>query len=667
MNFCSKRLQPEQLKLVPVLLVLLCIGLSPFLFALLTSFSHDIYGERSFAGLDNYLYLTSDRGFRYSLSITAAWSIVTTLLSLTIAFFLAVKIAASLTVYSKLLYAALLIPWGIPVYIGVPLWRGIIHGNGGESFLSALFGLNINLLTDSFGAFFSTVFVHIWLGVPITTFVLLGALRKIPNNLVENAKIDGAHTGVLIRHIYLPAVKNTVTVLGALLFVSALKEFTLIYLMTSGGPPLLAGITDRNIIGATTTLGVFLYEIFGETADFGISSAYAVFLMGFVILVLFFWLFAKGKLKNRNIPLLLVAFSQPLLSGWIGTIFGALYVAAIFRKRFYMPVFLLQTLTTIVLIAFRGFLEGFQAGLLVSTLMAVLLTRERRPAEFSFVKRKSRRFPEANAARPFPLILPALFVLSSVLLLFFLIVLSISGGNVVTFSGLISRVRSGGNFVLLFSETGLHRFFLNTILVSGIAAVVTPLICFPAASYLAQKGKQFVAVFLLGVQVVSVGGGIHTLLPLYAQFIRIGLNDSYIPLILIYCYHAIPFSLFTMTAFLEQHPKSLRDQAAIDGAGPLRYLARIQVPTSLPVITTTAMITFMNGWNSFLAPLLFINDNEKFTISVKLFSLIGNLGSAHPQWNLFAAASVINLLIIGAIFGPLKRPLQTTALRDFDD
>lgn len=657
----------ERIKIVPVVFLLLVIGLSPFLFAFITSFTHDIYGERSFAGLDNYIFLTTDKGFRYSLSITAAWSIITTLLTLSIAFFLAVKIAASSNMYSKVLYGALLIPWGIPVYIGVPLWRAIIHGNGGESLVSALFGFQINLLTDNAGAFFATLFVHIWLAVPITTFVLVGALRKIPNNLIETGQIDGAHTGILIRHIYFPAIKNTVTVMGALLFVSALKEFTLVYLMTSGGPPLVSGITERNIIGATTTLGIFLYEIFGETSDFGISSAYAVFLMGFVILVLFFWLFAKGKLKNRKIPLLLAAIAQPLLSGWIGFIFGALFCLALFRKKIFLWVFILQIITTILLVILHGFLEGFQAGLLVSLLMVFLLNRDRRPGKTIFGLQKHKRFPEAGITRPLPFLLPLFFIFSSAVLFFFLVLLSISEGNVLTFGGLLSRINGTGNYLELFAETGLHRFFLNTILLSGIAAFVTPVICFPAAAYLVRKGKKAVVLFLLAVQVLSVGGGIHTLLPLYAQFIKLGLSDSYIPLVLIYCYHAVPFSLFTMTAYLEKHPKSLRDQARIDGAGPMRYLFSIQIPTSIPVITTTAMITFMNGWNSFLAPLLFINDNARFTISVKLFSLIGNLGSSNPQWNLFAAASAVNLLIIAVIFGPLKRPLQTTALRDFDD
>ncbi len=657
----------ERLKLVPVILLLILIGVSPFIFAFLTSFSHDVYGERSFAGVENYRFLLSDRGFRYSFSITAAWSIVTTLLTVGVAFFLATQMVSSKNIYSKFVYGALLIPWGIPVYIGVPLWRGIIHGNGGESLISTLFGMEINLLTDNVSAFFSTVFVHLWLAIPVTTFVFVGALRKVPNNLIETARIDGGHRGIVIRHIYFPAIKNTLMAMSALLFVSALKEFTLVYLMTSGGPPLVSGITDRSIIGATTTLGVFLYEIFGETADFGISSAYAVFLMGFVIIILFFWLFARGKLKNTNIPIFLVAVLQPLLGGWVGIIFGILYCTAILRKRFYLYVFYAQIAVTLVLVISQGFLKGFQGGLIVSVLMLLLLLKGSDLSGSKRTKKENKRFPEAQSTRFFPVILPPLIIISSLVLLFFLTMLSVSEGNVITFDSLSGRIKGFGNFIQLFSETGLHRYFFNTIFLSATAAVITPLICFPAASYLVHKGKRHVALFLLGIQVLSVGGGIHTLLPLYAQFIRLGMGGSYIPLVLIYCYHAVPFSLFTMTAYLEKHPKSLKDQAQIDGAGPLQYLWRIQVPVSIPVITTTAMITFMNGWNSFLAPLLFINDESKFTISVKLFSLIGNLGSSNPQWNLFAAASVINLAIIALIFGPLQRPLQSTALRDIDD
>ena len=69
------------------------------------------------------------------------------------------------------------------------------------------------------------------------------------------------------------------------------------------------------------------------------------------------------------------------------------------------------------------------------------------------------------------------------------------------------------------------------------------------------------------------------------------------------------------------------------------------------------MTAFIAGWNGFQAPLLFLNDESLYPISLKLYSYVGNLGSGSPVWNLFAAASVINTLFIGIIFLKFKNPL----------
>jgi multiple sugar transport system permease protein len=245
--------------------------------------------------------------------------------------------------------------------------------------------------------------------------------------------------------------------------------------------------------------------------------------------------------------------------------------------------------------------------------------------------------------------------------------LSLSSFNLLTLDGIRPKNFTGVNFIRLFREHRMHRFFLNTLLLSVVSAAAAPCITFPAAAALVLKGKRFTRSFLTGVQILSVGGGIHTLIPLYSQFIRIGFINSYAPLLLIYCYKVVPFSLFTMTAYLNGVPKSLFDQARIDGTGRLRLLWRVLVPISLPVITTTSLVTFLSAWNSFMAPLLFLNDDLKYTVSVKLFSLVGGLGSANPQWNIFAAASVINMIIVGFLFLRIKRPAQTTALQDVEE
>ena len=66
---------------IPVLLLTAAAGIAPFIEAFQTSFFHDIYGQKTFAGLENYFFLRQDSGFRLSVNITALWSVGSALLS----------------------------------------------------------------------------------------------------------------------------------------------------------------------------------------------------------------------------------------------------------------------------------------------------------------------------------------------------------------------------------------------------------------------------------------------------------------------------------------------------------------------------------------------------------------------------------------------------------
>ena len=164
--------------IIPVLLVIAGAGIAPFFEAVSTSFFHDIFGVRNFAGFDNYRYLSSDSGFRYSLNITALWAAASTLLGLFFGFITASVLSSRRRTLPRLLYGALLIPWGIPVYIVVPLWRALIHGNGGISLLTTLFGIKANLLLDPAAGVISCIIVNTWMTVPLTAFVLHGAFAQ---------------------------------------------------------------------------------------------------------------------------------------------------------------------------------------------------------------------------------------------------------------------------------------------------------------------------------------------------------------------------------------------------------------------------------------------------------------------------------------------------------
>jgi len=101
--------------------------------------------------------------------------------------------------------------------------------------------------------------------------------------------------------------------------------------------------------------------------------------------------------------------------------------------------------------------------------------------------------------------------------------------------------------------------------------------------------------------------------------------------------------------------------------GSLGYMLHVQLPLALPAIGAAAMIAFLSAWNGFMAPLVFLDDDAKYTIAVRLHAYVGSIASGSPKWNRFAAASIVNIAIVGILFRRWKKPLQSSALSDQAD
>jgi len=687
--------QPPWGMLLPAIFLLLLAGLAPFIDAGITSFFHDLYGERWFAGLENYRFFSQDRAFGYSLNITVGWAVVNTALVLILAFFLASFLVLETRRWARrLIFGSLLIPWAVPVYILVPIWRALIHGNGGTSLLTRLFGIEANLMTDPAAGFLGSLFVSVWMGLPIAVFVFTGALKKIPKSVIDAANLDGTDRFDLVRYIFFPSIRRSLLVIAVLNFVKSFKEFTLIFMMTAGGPPLISGITERYIVGSTTTLGIFLYDLFNETDDFGIVSAYSIVMAGLVVLVMILWFFLRNREKRIRLRVIFAAVVQPLFLGFPGLVISALLLGGLKRRLYFFSGFLLQTAWLGYRVLTEGFLEGSSPAIIFTLFVLLSLPRRGRIKLFSKLRGTSKNIatskqtrragaPRAPWGSPvfstlrrrapalgFDLLrylLPAVMLISGVLVLYMLLWMSFSGISLAYADTFIPPYFTAESYATVVEEENILRYFGNTIIVAGLTSLIIPFVGFTAAVFLVSRGKGFTHGFLTLVQVLSIAGGMHSLIPLFSIFRRLGLVNSFTPLVLIYLYHAIPFSLFTITAYLEQLPRSLGDQAKIEGVSPLRYTASILFPLSLPVITTSVMTAFLGAWNGFMAPLLFLNNDAKYTISVKLFSFAGSIGSANPKWNLFAAASVINCAIVVGLFSWFRRPVLTTALSDAED
>ncbi|PIO97236.1 ABC transporter permease protein (fragment) [uncultured Pleomorphomonas sp.] len=118
------------------------------------------------------------------------------------------------------------------------------------------------------------------------------------------------------------------------------------------------------------------------------------------------------------------------------------------------------------------------------------------------------------------------------------------------------------------------------------------------------------------------------LTPLFIILAKLGLNNSLIGLTLVYVTLQLPFSVFMMRNAFDAVPKEIEEAARIDGARDLGLLVRVLLPLVLPGIVTVAIFAFLNSWNEFLAALVLLSDNSKFTLPILISAVrAGRLGA----------------------------------------
>jgi maltose/maltodextrin transport system permease protein len=188
---------------------------------------------------------------------------------------------------TKIYRTLLIIPWAIPAFISVLVWRnGMFNETYGilNRFLfQGLLGFEepIRWLSDPFWAKVSVLTVNTWLGFPYMMTVSLGALQSIPGELYEAASIDGARRWQKFWKITFPLLMVSVAPLLVGTFAFNFNNFVGIYLLTEGGPAIPGSTTPA---GATDILISYTYKLafYGRGQDFGFASAISIIIFGLV-------------------------------------------------------------------------------------------------------------------------------------------------------------------------------------------------------------------------------------------------------------------------------------------------------------------------------------------------------------------------------------------------
>ena len=246
-----------------------------------------------FIGLDNFGTILDSPEFWSALWITMQF----TVLVVTTVSVLGILVALLLNQSFRgraIVRTLVLLPWAIPPVVNGLMWQWIY-----DSKIGALNGLLVSLgiiseyrgwLSDPTSALLALAFADVWNVLPLAVILLLAALQKIPAELYESARLDGAGPFHLFRYVTFPWLAQTLLVVLILQTLSAIRVFDVIYVLTAGGPGT-----------ATTTLTWTTYLTTFENLDFGLGNAYAytvsLITFGFA-LVYFRVLYRRGDFET---------------------------------------------------------------------------------------------------------------------------------------------------------------------------------------------------------------------------------------------------------------------------------------------------------------------------------------------------------------------------------
>ncbi len=185
------------------------------------------------------------------------------------------------------------------------------------------------------------------------------------------------------------------------------------------------------------------------------------------------------------------------------------------------------------------------------------------------------------------------------------------------------------------------RYFLNTLFISIVATIgqlFSATVVGFAFARLRAPGRDVLFFVLIATMLMPEQ---VTMVPIFIIFRTLHWVDTWLPLIVPSWLGVYAFYIFLCRQFFLTLPLELDDAARIDGSGTLGTLWRIILPLSKPVLASVATFSFLNRWNDFLHPVIYITSRDKYTVSVALQLFRDYNGT---QWHWLMAAAVVAML-----------------------
>lgn len=209
------------------------------------------------------------------------------------------------------------------------------------------------------------------------------------------------------------------------------------------------------------------------------------------------------------------------------------------------------------------------------------------------------------------------------------------------------------NFIDAFQKAKMGEYFINSIIVTGIALIIMLVVALPAAYVLARfnfKGRKFLNTAFMAGLFINVN---YIVVPIFLmlldadKFLKgiIGtgffLNNRFI-LALVYAATHLPFTIYLLSGYFKTLPKAYEEAAFIDGCGYFKTMTDIMIPMARPSIITVILFNFLSFWNEYIIALTLMPSGPK-TLPVGLENLMAVQKTATNFGQMYAGLVIVML------------------------
>lgn len=215
------------------------------------------------------------------------------------------------------------------------------------------------------------------------------------------------------------------------------------------------------------------------------------------------------------------------------------------------------------------------------------------------------------------------------------------------------------------SSLNFGRFFFNSFAIAILCVLGNLFACSLTGYAFARLEFPFKKVLFAVLMATLLLPYQVTLVPQYILFNELGWLNTYLPLIVPKFLAVDAFFIFLLVQFIRGLPRDMDEAARLDGCGDWGIFRRVTLPLLGPALATTAMFTFINTWNDFLGPTLYLSDPTNYTVPQGLVMFIDSTGQSSIG-ALFAMATLSITPLVGFYLSAqrlLTQGIATTGIK----